>query len=80
MNHQNKLRSINNKGSRVFKATERQIKQYGFFGERVPKFFRQTKDEFLETPFMQQLFTSLADESNAYVIKANPLLKNIYSR
>ena len=80
MNHQNKLRSINNKGSRVFKATERQIKQYGFFGERVPKFFRQTKDEFLETPFMQQLFTSLADESNAYVIKANPFFRNIDGR
>lgn len=75
-----KLKAIDNGAARVTKATDRQVKQYGFFGERVPKFFRQTKDEFLDTPFMNQLFYSLADETDEMVIKANPFFRNLDGR
>lgn len=75
-----KLRAIDNGGARVAKSTQKQIKQYGFFGERVPKFFKQTKDEFLSTPFMEQLYVALAEESNQYLIKANPFFKGLSGR
>ena len=64
----------------VYKATNKQIKEYGFFGERVPKFFRQTKDEFLSTPFMEQLYVSIAKETNRFVLKANPFFRGINGR
>ena len=73
-----KLKEVDEEAISLYKASKRLMKEYGIAGGRVPRFFQQTKDEFLSTPYMEELYTALAETNINDIarIKGNPFFRD----